>query len=142
MEAIKKFTVIIATLILVSLAGVVVKILLTEGFLNYIKHLRYFGMGYSDRLDFFLCFVIACFILLIQRPVKLLLGKNSSDFVQGISGSILSVLSFCLFAGFVVGFRIAFQFHQERLTSLSPIFIMGFLLPFSARWISTLLNKV
>lgn len=139
MKGIKKATIIIFSLILVSLVAVILKIILTEGVSNYLKH---FDIGYSERLDFLLFFLIACFLLVIQRLMKLLLGKSASNFIQGISTGILGILLFCLFAGFVAGFRIAFRLNSERLIALIPFFTIGFLLPFSETWISILVNKI
>lgn len=141
MKVIKKATIIVVSLIFVSLVAVVLKIILTEGVANYLKHLKYFGIGYSERLDFLLSFIIACFLLLIQRLMRLLLGKSASNFIQGISTGILGMLLFCLFAGFVVGFGSVFKLTNDRLIGLIPIFIIGFLLPFLEGWISTLLGK-
>lgn len=141
MKILKCISLTIVNLIFLTLCGMIIRAFLVDGIANYVKHIKYFGLGYSDILDCLFFLIILFFFFLLHRLFFLgAYKKNVNVYVQAITIALSGTLLIYIFTVLTGGFVLSFNVNLESLKKLVPIFIVGFMLPISQRIVYRLVN--
>lgn len=142
MAIIRKTTIVALVLISLSILGVLVRSFLEGDALKYFSYLMRYGEWYSLKVSLTIYAFVGLLLLALHWILTHSMLKGASKLSQALSIAVVGVITAYLVGAFANGFIITFSITRGSLIALTPIFIIGFALPFFKSWITHAVNGI
>ena len=136
----KRAIIFVLNTLLLTVFGVLLRTVIMGKVALYISYITDYGDYYPLKSDFALFIVASLFLLLLYTLLFHVFLKKNSLLIRALATGTTGVLVAYLFGAFFNGFTITFRLTSESIKSLTPIFIIGFIIPYIDKWLSRMLN--